>query len=202
MNDLILNVDALEEANQPFEADLPRDFLEEVLRAEPPTESHAAGAAHVRGDTTKMGRKVLVRGKFGVPLEGQCKRCLKPVKLDEKAELFRTYVPGEQLHDKAGHGTKKRHGEDRDEEGTEASFDPESVDEESYAGKEIDLRPAIREQVLLSIPPSPLCKEDCQGLCPVCGKDLNEGDCGHDKTPPDPRWAALKGLKLDTKKEN
>src|SRR5206468_3309557 len=94
-------------------------------------------------------------------------------------------------------GHHKKHVDEEEE--VEASFDPDNVDEESYSGKEIDLRPALREQILLSIPPSPLCKEDCKGLCPVCGKDLNEGDCGHDKTAPDPRWAALKNIHVQKK---
>jgi DUF177 domain-containing protein len=199
VTDLILNVDALGEANQPFEANLPRDFLEGLLRAEPPTEFHAAGKAHLRGETTKMNRKVLVRARFTVPLEGQCKRCLRPVALEEKVEIIRTYVRAEELREALRGGKKPR--DDRDEEGTAASFDPSLVDEDPYEGKEINLEPALREQILLSLPPPPLCSEDCQGLCPLCGKDLNEGDCGHDKTVPDPRWAALKSIQLE-KKEN
>lgn len=191
MKDLILNVDALEGPNEPFEAELPREFLDGALRAPPPTEFHAGGASRVRGDATRLGRDVLVRAKFQVPLSGQCKRCLKPVRLDEAVELVRTYVAQEQAHGPAEH---------RGEE-SEASFDPALVDEESYAGKEIDLAPAIREQILLQIPPSPLCKDDCEGLCPRCGKDLNEGDCGCDRTVMDPRWAALKGIQLEKKEK-
>ncbi|HYX83324.1 MAG TPA: DUF177 domain-containing protein, partial [Gemmatimonadales bacterium] len=56
---------------------------------------------------------------------------------------------------------------------------------------ELDLRPALREQWLLSVPAFVLCREDCRGLCPTCGADLNAGDCG---CPPeearDPRWDA------------
>lgn len=191
-NELILNVDALEEANQPFEADLPREFLDGVLRADPPTEFHAAGASHLTGRTTKMGRKILVQAKAAVPLKGQCKRCLKPVELEEQVELFRTWVPGDQAH-------KGEHHHKGEEE--EGSFDPGTVDEETYEGKEIDLSPAVREQVLLSAPASPLCREDCKGLCPKCGKDLNDGDCGCDRKAIDPRWSALKGIQLDKKEK-
>lgn len=191
MNDLVLNVDALDEAQEPFEADLPRELLESVLRAEPPTEFHAAGASHLRGKATKLGRKVLIQAKFTVPLRGQCKRCLKGLALDEPVELIRTYLPS---------GTEHEPREHRDEK-SEASFDPDLVDEEVYRGKEIDLQPALREQILLSIPPSPLCGEECKGLCPKCGKDLNEGECGCDRTVMDPRWAALKGIQLEKKKE-
>ncbi len=183
MDDLILNVDALEEANQPFEADLTREFLDSVLRAPPATEFHASGASHLRGAATKMGREVLVRANFRVPLSGPCKRCLKPVPIEEAVELTRTYVPAKQAHPTA----------ERKGEVSEGSFNPERVDEDTYAGKEIDLLPAVREQILLYIP--------CPGLCPSCGKDLNEGECGCDRAVMDPRWAALKGIQLEKKKE-
>jgi len=191
VDDLILNVDALEEANQPFEADLPREFLDGVLRADPPTEFQAGGASHLRGSATKMGRKVLVQTKFRVPLTGQCKRCLKPLQLDEPVELIRTYVPGDQVRGPAEHRSGV----------SEGSFDPGLVDEDAYQGKEIDLTPAVREQILLYIPSSPLCREECLGLCPRCGKDLNEGDCGCDRAVLDPRWAALKGIQLEKKEK-
>jgi uncharacterized protein len=196
-NDLILDVDALDEGSQPFEADLPRELLDGILGGELPTEFHAGGLSHVRGNATKMGKKVLIRARFTVPLTGQCKRCLKPLTLDEPVELIRSYVPRDQMPE-APHGKK-----DKDDEQAErsASFDPEATDEEPYTGKELDLTGALREQILLSIPSSPLCKEDCKGLCSKCGKDLNEGDCGCDRTVVDPRWAALKGIQLEKKKE-
>lgn len=192
MDDLILNVDALEEANQPFEADLPRELLDGVLSADPPTEFHAAGASHLRGTATKMGRKVLVRANFQVPLSGQCKRCLKTVRLDEPVELTRAYVPEDQAAGATGaHGGAA----------AKPGIDPGLTDEETYGGKEIDLTPAVREQILLQIPSSPLCSEACLGLCPKCGKDLNEGECGCDRAVMDPRWAALKGIQLQKKEK-
>ena len=59
------------------------------------------------------------------------------------------------------------------------------------AGRDLDLRPAIREEWLLAQPRFVLCREDCQGLCPKCGADLNDGACG---CPPrtDSRWADLR----------
>lgn len=60
---------------------------------------------------------------------------------------------------------------------------------------EIDLRPAIREQWLVNVPAFLLCREDCQGLCPTCGADLNAGPCGcPTDTSGDPRWDALRAL--------
>ena len=191
MNELILDIDALEEANRPFSADLPREFLDGVLRAEPPTDFHAAGAAHLSGRTTKMGRDVLVQAKFALPLSAPCKRCLKVVALIEPVELVRTFVP-------RGESKVEAHEPDPKAEG---SFTLEEADEDTYEGKELDLRPAVREQILLSLPQAALCSEDCKGLCAKCGKDLNEGECGCDRTVMDPRWAALKGIQLESKKE-
>jgi uncharacterized protein len=187
---LILDIDALEEANRPFEADLPREFLDSVLRADPPTEFHANGASHLAGRTTKMGEQVLVQAKFNLPLTAPCKRCLKPVTLDEPVEMTRTFVP-------AG---KERAPEPKKDEESQGSFDPALADEDTYSGKELDLTQAVREQVLLSVPSSPLCDEACKGLCPKCGKDLNEGECGCDRTVLDPRWAALQDINLTKEK--
>lgn len=58
----------------------------------------------------------------------------------------------------------------------------------------IDLAPLARELALLSVPMQPLCRPDCQGLCMVCGQNLNEGDCGCEEDDVDPRLAALKEL--------
>jgi uncharacterized protein len=60
---------------------------------------------------------------------------------------------------------------------------------------EIDLRPALREQWLLSVPAFLLCTEDCKGLCPTCGADLNAGACSCPvQESRDPRWDALRAL--------
>ncbi len=61
----------------------------------------------------------------------------------------------------------------------------------------IDLEPLVREYMLLEIPISPLCKEDCKGLCLICGENLNEMTCNHETETGDPRLAALKALLED-----
>ena len=76
---------------------------------------------------------------------------------------------------------------------------PESDDPDVYKladnAQEIDLRPAIREQWLLSAPSFALCREDCKGFCPRCGADLNNGphDCSQQEV--DPRWNPLRQLR-------
>jgi len=191
---LTIDVDEIDESGQEWQADLPREFIDGVLRGEPPTEFHAGGAARARARLTKLGRSVLLQSRFTVPIEGQCKRCLKKVRLDEPVDLTLTYVPREGAADEPA-----RRG-DRESEAA-ASFQLETVDEEPYSGKTIDLAPALREQILLAVPPSPLCDEACKGLCPACGKDLNAGDCGCSTTTLDPRWAALKSIQLEKKEK-
>jgi uncharacterized protein len=60
---------------------------------------------------------------------------------------------------------------------------------------ELDLRPALREQWLLHVPGFALCRDDCKGLCPTCGADLNVEPCGCASSAADPRWAGLHKLK-------
>ena len=79
----------------------------------------------------------------------------------------------------------------------EIDFDfDEEFDEEDYPGEDavIDLMEIASQMWLTAIPMRVLCRDDCKGLCPVCGKDLNEGDCGCPGDGMDPRLEALRGL--------
>lgn len=58
----------------------------------------------------------------------------------------------------------------------------------------IDLAPLVRELTVLETPIQPICRPDCQGLCMECGQNLNEGDCGCEPNPIDPRLSALQQL--------
>lgn len=62
--------------------------------------------------------------------------------------------------------------------------------------EEVDITGEIREAIMLSLPHFPLCDEDCKGLCPRCGKDLNGGPCGCRKNEAGGSWGALNNLKL------
>jgi uncharacterized protein len=76
-------------------------------------------------------------------------------------------------------------------------FEVGSDEEETYRldRDEVDVTPLVRDAVLLELPLAPLCREACRGLCPVCGANLNDADCGCERTDRDPRWAALDQLK-------
>ena len=94
------------------------------------------------------------------------------------------------LGEASGHVSEEAHliFAEAEAEGMEDDPDVYIVDERA---SELDLRPAIREQWLLNVPGYALCRDDCKGLCPTCGAELNLGDCGCASNSADPRWAAL-----------
>ena len=77
---------------------------------------------------------------------------------------------------------------------TEKPAGAENIENDAfiYESDLLDITEPVRESLLLAVPLQALCREDCRGLCPVCGADRNEGDCGCDTTSVDPRLAALK----------
>jgi uncharacterized protein len=74
----------------------------------------------------------------------------------------------------------------------------EDMESGFFGGGEIHVSEIACEQVFLEIPLQPLCQEDCKGLCPVCGKDLNVADCECKKEAFESGFAALRKLKLDS----
>jgi uncharacterized protein len=121
---------------------------------------------------------ILVRGSIDVQLDLPCARCLTPQRQD------RTIAVAELFQDP----TKREDDEDEEE-------DPgyELIDDRTA----IDLSTLVRDAVVIDLPVRVLCREDCLGLCPVCGTDRNLEDCGHGDDPlPDPRWAKLADLDL------
>jgi uncharacterized protein len=75
-----------------------------------------------------------------------------------------------------------------------ANEPPEDDDMYPIVDDRVDLGPLVRDAIVLELPMAPLCRDDCAGLCPVCGANRNEGDCGC-VAPRDPRWANLDVLR-------
>ena len=70
-----------------------------------------------------------------------------------------------------------------------------------HDGQMLDLSDHVRQVVMVDAPMAPLCREDCQGLCPGCGADLADGACRCEPAPPDPRWRKLDKLLQDSRPE-
>jgi len=121
---------------------------------------------------------IRLRGSLKASLELQCARCLEPVPQDVKREFELLYRP---LGVDAG----------RDE----LSVTDAEAEIGYYQGEGILLEDVLREQVLLALPLKVTCREDCKGLCPHCGKNLNQEQCSCAVPVEDPRWAALKEVR-------
>ena len=126
---------------------------------------------------------ILVTGSATAPLVGECARCLAPLASTVTASFTELYLyDGHDQHD----------GDDQHEWHDEY----EEPDEERYLdGDLLDLEQAFRDAVVLALPMSPLCRDDCPGLCVECGVPLAQAGPGHrHEAAPDPRWAALAQL--------
>ena len=98
------------------------------------------------------------------------------------------------LGDASGHVSEEAHliFAEAGTEGLEDDPDVYLLDERKA---ELDLRPALREQWLLHVPGFAVCRDDCKGLCPTCGADLNVEPCACASSAADPRWVGLRTLK-------
>jgi uncharacterized protein len=141
------------------------------------------GEAHVSGRLTPADEGAFcLLGSLDAPVETACVRCLEPYVLEVHESLDLLYMPHS-----ANVGPKKVKDEELElsEKDLAVSF---------YRDDRIDLAQMIREQVYLALPMKPLCKDDCRGLCPECGTNLNLSSCSCVGDSIDPRLATLKTL--------
>lgn len=111
----------------------------------------------------------------------ECSRCLAPYPFAEDEEFTlllypRPSAPGAE---------------------NEIELGPADLDTQYYDPHQpvIEFSPIAEERVQMALPMKPLCRADCRGLCPTCGKDLNLGPCACVRDAVDPRWEALRGLR-------
>ena len=121
---------------------------------------------------------IRIVGKLDTEVEVACARCLEPVRQPLHRDFELLYRP--QGADKTKEEAAVSKGE------TEISY---------YEGDGLLLEDVLREQVLLEAPYRALCQENCKGLCPTCGSNLNSGPCPCKEVQPDPRWNALGNLR-------
>ena len=146
------------------------DVVEAPLEELAVIDTRLPAGAPVRVDVRveSVNEGVVATGTVSAPWEGICRRCLEPVTGELRADVLEVF-------------------EAEPSEGETLFLD----------GDRIDLEPVAREAVLLGLPLAPLCREDCKGLCPTCGADLDDGECACEPVTSDPRWAGLEGLRFD-----
>ena len=149
--------------------------------AEPGDAYRIVAPVHVAFDIHKDKDKFRLVGKTTTELELGCSRCLEPFRMPVNADFDLRFYPASAMSAEA-----------------EREVDDEDLETSYYHDEKIDLNQVLREQFYLALPMKPLCGDDCKGLCPQCGTNLNTGTC--DCTPQweDPRLAVLKQLKRES----
>ncbi|HSF22989.1 MAG TPA: DUF177 domain-containing protein [Blastocatellia bacterium] len=140
------------------------------------SDNRLIGRPELHLQVTREGGKVQLVGELHAAVSFDCDRCLKPLTISVEQAFDLTYVPPGGLDEEKELG-------DAD---LQVAF---------YTDQVIDLDDLVREQTELALPMSRLCNSECRGLCPVCGANLNDGDCLCTPEDVDPRWAALSELK-------
>jgi uncharacterized protein len=136
-----------------------------------------AAPVHLLLDIHKERDAFKVTGRVETRLALECGRCLEPFEIPVGSTFELNYVP---QSDNTGDG--------------EHQIDDDDLTTAYYRDNTLDLGELMREQFQLALPMKPLCAEDCKGLCPECGTNLNRTTCGCTPKWEDPRLAALKGL--------
>lgn len=127
---------------------------------------------------SKSGKTVIVSLHIEACAKGECSQCL--VDFEKKIDIRNstTLFPEET------------------EEIKELDLTREDLEKSFYSGNNIDLTALLCEELALSLPLNPSCSDNCKGLCPSCGKNLNEGECRCDGTKKENPFAVLKDIKF------
>lgn len=127
----------------------------------------------------RKGDRVKIAGSISSQVQIFCDRCLAPLSIPVAQNFDLLYIPplGARASDE------------------EMEIDPDDLSIGFYQGQTIDLDDLVREQIELALPMARLCSQECRGLCPDCGANLNQKECTCAPEQTDPRWAALKELK-------
>ena len=178
---MFLDIKELETHPIEFKEEFPPDVIDlgtEIRQRSPLKATGRAELVEEHHGKHKVIKDIRLRGQLSAAFELTCARCLEPVPQDVKREFELLYRP---LGVDAG----------RDE----LSVTDAEAEIGYYEGEGLMLEDVLREQVLLALPLKVTCREDCKGLCPHCGKNLNQEPCSCAVAIEDPRWSALKELR-------
>lgn len=134
--------------------------------------------AHADAHIQKVGEELMIKGTIHTRLSFVCCRCLTPFDFPVNSKFDLVYYP-----------------EDLDI--IKEELDEEDLDRMFYFNHKIDLRAVFLEQLNLTFPAKPLCREDCEGICAVCGEVIRESRCSCLVREPETPFSILKILKRD-----
>ncbi len=157
------------------------DRLDRIIQpaAVPPEQDYTIAAPVVLDATvTRDKARVRIAGRATTTLELACSRCVEPFPVPVDAVFDLVYLPAAEAP----------------KDGDEIEVGDEDINTAFYTDGVIDLAELVHEQLYLVLPMKPLCRDDCQGLCAVCGANRNTTTCTCEPRWEDPRLAGLKAL--------
>ena len=149
-----------------------------LLDKNPIHEYHVEGPIGVEVSYYRSGMDLFFEGDLNWMTTATCARCVDEFNVTGRRH-FRLVLAPKAVGDEG-----------------QADLREEDLDFSVYGGEDVDLSPLVHEQVLLALPTRPLCRDDCAGLCSVCGGNRNEGACDCRVEVPDERLAVLRSLKV------
>lgn len=143
--------------------------------------SDGGAPAYIQGALrlTRTDQGIWVSGAVAFSVDYVCSRCLTPIASWGEAKVDDVFLPSVDITT----GAKLRYHDD------DTGADVTSIDEQHV----LDLSDTLRQYRLATIPMAPVCREDCKGICPECGADLNESACACERYQ-DQRWTVLREL--------
>lgn len=130
------------------------------------------------------GRSVLLRGRVRTVAELVCGGCLRPFRTPLVIEVDEEFTPP-RTEPAPAEGTGGKGGGER-------ALDPDDFGAPLEPGGMLDVTEVVRQHLVLAVPFAPRCREDCRGLCSVCGADRNTAPCACEPHEPDPRMTVLR----------
>lgn len=136
--------------------------------------------AHADLSVKRVGEEIWIKGRLTTALSCLCSRCLSPFEFPVDILFDLVYFP-----------------EDMDVLNEE--LEEENMEKVYFYSHQIDLKEVVLEQLNLSFPVKPLCSQDCEGICPICGQVKESDHCGCSVGRADPRFEKLKSLVREKK---
>jgi uncharacterized protein len=187
---MVIDLTTLPSDRVPVAADIPSAAVDV-----PADDFAVVGGAHFEGDVERgSGETYHLRGQLTAQLSLPCARCAEPFDLPVDVPVDLRFVPAT-AEKASSRPSPSSADDDDDDDGRQMAEDDPSI--VLYDEPRIDLAQVAREQFYLAVPMKPLCRPDCQGLCPHCGTNRNTGTCTCENQWEDPRLAGLKSLLKD-----
>lgn len=172
---MLISLQQLELRSVPFKVDLPGSEIDYGGEIKQSSVLHAEGSAELINHS--LG-EVRVQGELNVTMQATCDRCLEAATFPVESRFDLIYMPAGEAQ--MG-GEREIH-----EAGVEVGY---------YEGSVLVLNDILREVVLLALPMRLVCSEACKGICPACGQNRNQQDCGCQPKPVDNRWSKLESFR-------